>query len=674
MAVSRVGSWARTDSTSTSFSATLPQTPTSGRLLYMAVCQRGSSNTPTITTPSGWDLVEQHLASVALGEQELLTVFTRTATGSEGNPTIATTQSSQIGVLISEWSGLASPITLNATGEGSSTNSTSPITAALTTTNADNWMIAVAGFTNTSPSSITWGGGQTADYALTSGGLVHMAASIQDLASSGAKSPSISYSGNSGNAAIIALAFIEVADTPPADNLQRAGTLYPINSTTVDSGTGIDVRALSDTQPGATDGSQSILNATQNSNAERTFDPATASDTTTNNAQTTNGKKGWAIPTAGMAPGNANCVARLVAQTVTVAWGGLANGTGTGNAGVNDVLTPKASLWKYNTSTDTATLIAGNSGTAITKAATLAYSNSAYTASVAITIGTDVSFGANEVLMVVFGGNLACGAGLLGAGRTTTWTVDVDVSTTTVTFGTAGLRLLCSFTYTGTLPTNTGALTRVPVKKLSGATTPAAAITRVPTLLLSGSSTPTGAIFKIPYKILTGALGPTGALRRVPTKVLTATIAPAGALIRIPFKTLSGTLTSAGSLVRQAQRKLAGTVAPSGALKRTPYKVLSGSLAPTGFLRTTIVKYFSGSIAPTAEIRKTLAKYFTATIAPTGALRREANKLLSGNITPAGSIRNTVSKRLKGFLYGPAGDGSGGTTVIRRILNIMTDD
>lgn len=227
--------------------------------------------------------------------------------------------------------------------------------------------------------------------------------------------------------------------------LQRAATLYPINSTTVDTGTGIDIRALSNTEPGATDGSQSILNSTQGSNSERTFDPATASVTTVNNAATTLSSDGYAIPTADMATVDSNCIAVLAAQNVTVNFTGTAAGTGTGNVGANDVLTPRASLWKWNTSTNTGTLIAGGSGTAITISALIAYSGTAWTAAVTFAIPA-TTFAANEVLYVQMGGNLACGAGLLGGARTTTWLMNVDVSTTNVVFATSGLRQACTLT------------------------------------------------------------------------------------------------------------------------------------------------------------------------------------------------------------------------------------
>ena len=233
--------------------------------------------------------------------------------------------------------------------------------------------------------------------------------------------------------------------------LQRAAVLYPVNTTTVDTGGAIDVRALSSTEPGATDSSQSVQNATQGSNAERRFNPANANDTTTLNAASAQDGVGWAVPvtdaTLGdMATVDTACIPGLAAQTMTVAWTGSLTGTGTGGAGANDVLTPRASLWKYRPDNNSAVLIAGGSGTAITTSALLAYGPTAYSASVSLSLAAGVGFsiGAQaQVLLLVIGANMATGAGLLGGARTFTATIDVDVSTTKITFGTSGLRQLC---------------------------------------------------------------------------------------------------------------------------------------------------------------------------------------------------------------------------------------
>lgn len=235
--------------------------------------------------------------------------------------------------------------------------------------------------------------------------------------------------------------------TPPPSGFQRAAALYPLNTTTVDTGTGIDVRYLDDVQPGATDSSQSVRNATQASNSERCFDPGNTLDTTVTNAATTLSKKGFALLLADMAVvDTTNCLATLVAQTATIAWTGTATGTGAGNVGANDVLTPRASLWKYSPSTDTATLIVGGSGTAVTISALLAYTNTAYSASVSLSVPL-TTFTTSEVLYLQIGGNVACGAGLLSGARTSTWTLEVDVSTTSLVFATQGLRQICTLSH-----------------------------------------------------------------------------------------------------------------------------------------------------------------------------------------------------------------------------------
>ena len=196
--------------------------------------------------------------------------------------------------------------------------------------------------------------------------------------------------------------------------VQTATVLYPLLDTVVDTGVGIDVRRLKDTYVSSATAT-SVRNPTQNTTVERRFDPANAADETAVNAATTNDKKGWAYSAADMTP-SAGAAAWLPAQTCTVNYDGNASSTGNGAVGANDVFTPRASLWKYDPATDTATLIVGASGTPVSFPAATPYATT-YTASVALTV-PESTFAAGEVLMVVIGGALACGAGLLGAART----------------------------------------------------------------------------------------------------------------------------------------------------------------------------------------------------------------------------------------------------------------
>lgn len=147
----------------------------------------------------------------------------------------------------------------------------------------------------------------------------------------------------------------------------QALTLYPVNTTTVDTGSGIDVRFL-DTATGSSDATQTAAFTNSNSNVERTFDPGNAGVTNTNNAGTTLFKAGWALRLANeMTPtDDTNCDAYLPAQTVSVQFAATANQTGGTYASGTFGPTFRASLWRYNPATDTGTLIAAGSTTART--------------------------------------------------------------------------------------------------------------------------------------------------------------------------------------------------------------------------------------------------------------------------------------------------------------------
>lgn len=228
--------------------------------------------------------------------------------------------------------------------------------------------------------------------------------------------------------------------------LQRAAVLYPIAQTIENTGP-INIRCLDDVQPGATVAGTTIVNSTQGTNAERRFNPLQGPNSDTTNAATTNGNKGFAIPLSDaigdMAVG-AGSVAWLKAQTLTMNMSGAATGTGTGAIGANDALTPKVSLWRYDPVAHTGTLIVGGAGSAVSIPCTVAYSGTAWSGSVSVSV-PETLFDADEILMIVVGGNLACGAATIGS-RTTTWRLDLDISTTNLTFATSGLLELAETT------------------------------------------------------------------------------------------------------------------------------------------------------------------------------------------------------------------------------------
>lgn len=149
--------------------------------------------------------------------------------------------------------------------------------------------------------------------------------------------------------------------------VNQALTFFPVNTTTVDTGAGIDVRYLA-TATGSADSTQTASFSHTNDNVERTFDPATSGVTNTNNANTTMFKLGWALGLAAdMTPtDDTHADAFIPAQTVTV--GVVVNCSQTGGTYTSGTVAPtfRASLWTYNPATDTGTLIAAGTTTGIT--------------------------------------------------------------------------------------------------------------------------------------------------------------------------------------------------------------------------------------------------------------------------------------------------------------------
>lgn len=183
-----------------------------------------------------------------------------------------------------------------------------------------------------------------------------------------------------------------------------ATTLYLRNDTTVDTGTGVDVRVLSSTA-GSTDETTSIRWAHTQENTERTFDPATALATNTNNAGTTLFKMGWALRLSeDMTPtDDTNCNAMLQAGSVSVPLDLRINMNGGTNLGGTNLFTIRASLWRYNPSTDAGTLIAAGSVQGSWQTGGLGENNQYKTYAVPITVAAPVEFSQGEILLLQVG-------------------------------------------------------------------------------------------------------------------------------------------------------------------------------------------------------------------------------------------------------------------------------
>jgi len=455
--------------------------------------------------------------------------------------------------------------------------------------------------------------------------------------------------------------------------LERSSTLYLANGTTVDTGTGIDVRLLSATNGGANDVTQTCTATHTQDNVERTFDPATAGVTTAADA-TTLQKLGWALRLSNdMTPtDDTNCDATLLAGTATVSIDVAITLSG-GTTLSSNTPTWKASLWRYNPSTDTGTLIgSGSNGTTAWNPAT--ESGTFKTISISISVGSTVTFAAGEVLMLQVGLNTGTLGNPLAGTITYTFTLRIDNSTTKIAWAAGqSIAQLCTFAYGGSI-TPAASVKKTPNKFFAGGGTPTGVVAKTASKFFTGSIASAGVIVRITKKVLTGSIATAGTLVKQTNKFFTGSIASSGGLTRVPFLAKSGTITSAGSIARKVPILLrGGGLTPSGALKKTSFKFFSGFIASAGALTKTRVKYLVGSITSNSTLFRAIAKFFGGSISSSGAIKKTPNKNLNANVTPTGAPpKFTVVKNLAGFLYGPAG--SGGATVIKKIINTIFDD
>lgn len=238
----------------------------------------------------------------------------------------------------------------------------------------------------------------------------------------------------------------------PADGINRAAVLYPRNAATLDTGAGVDVRLLHSGNTGSNDVTQSAQFTNANDNVERTFDPATANVTNTNHAGTTLFKMGWALRLVDdMTPEDGtNCNAMLPAGTLTVNAVMVPTFSGTNPPTGQIAPTFRASLWRYDPSTDTGTLIAaGASDTSVSwTVATLGNeSGVAKAVVVPITVAAAVEFAAGEILLLQFGFNTNNVPNPVVGTHTTSMALRVDATGTNITWDTdpeQGIRVACA--------------------------------------------------------------------------------------------------------------------------------------------------------------------------------------------------------------------------------------
>lgn len=231
--------------------------------------------------------------------------------------------------------------------------------------------------------------------------------------------------------------------------ISSADPLYPINSTTVDTAAGIDIRLLSSAQAGATDSDQSVRFTHTQDGQERTFDPDNALVTTETNPLGFQGK-GWALRLVeDMTPDDdINCNAVLTTGTMTVNVRALLNMNGGTNLGGVTTITFRASLWRYNTVNNTGILIdSASQAQTWDTSAVGAENNTRKDTAISIASVPQTEFLTNEVLLLQIGCE---GTTLPNASVGTTnfdITLDVDDAGTNLDFAAGqGLVQVCYLT------------------------------------------------------------------------------------------------------------------------------------------------------------------------------------------------------------------------------------
>lgn len=168
---------------------------------------------------------------------------------------------------------------------------------------------------------------------------------------------------------------------------------------------------------------------------------------------------------------------------------------------------------------------------------------------------------------------------------------------------------------------------------------------------------------------------PSPGIRSLYDRSHTGTATPAATLTRRTSRILTATVTSSSSLTRLLARLLTSAVAViASVLIRTDKKFVGAMSSPSATLVRVDKKLASSSIALSATVKAAQIKIFTATIATAGALSRRLSRVLTATITSASTVAKTYNKNVRGFLYGPAGDGSGGVIQqVKRIAHMIDD-
>ena len=188
--------------------------------------------------------------------------------------------------------------------------------------------------------------------------------------------------------------------------INRSNVLYLDNGTTVDTGTGIDVRRLNSSTV-ASDASQSVRWTHTQDGTNRTFDPANALVTTVADPEAFQGE-GWALRlTEDMTPtDDTNCNAMLNSGTVQIIIDANLNMNGGTNLGGSNTINFRVALIRYNPSTNTGTVFATGRQNQTWDTSALGAENNTYkTTTVNVSVASNVEFAQGEILLLQVGAN-----------------------------------------------------------------------------------------------------------------------------------------------------------------------------------------------------------------------------------------------------------------------------
>ncbi len=400
--------------------------------------------------------------------------------------------------------------------------------------------------------------------------------------------------------------------------IQRAATLYPVNTTTVDTGTGIDIRLLDSAQAGADDDTQTATATHTQDNVERTFDPATGGVTNTNNAGTTLFKTGWALRLSeDMTPADdTNCNAFLTTGNFVLNLQVAVNQSGGTYASGTYAPLWKMSIWRYDPATNTGTAIGGTSNNSLSwNIAPVGgdlgtFKNIGLTINSAVFFPNGVEFAQGEVLLLQIGLNTQTIPNPTVGTATWTYTLRVDNANTNITFISGqGIRAACALSNS-----------------------------------LVGVGVPTRSVLS---EIARTADGRGIVTRGASSLALSRNAIGVGTISRVLALALERSAVGAGTVTRTLAGALARSASGSGVVMRTLALALERSADGRGAI----------SSSKATDASKSFDLIGTGTITEVHPVQAYRTFSLTGNGVVSGRIEIPIDE---------VPEGGGGTTVVRR--------